>query len=119
MKKSGIQTAIGRRVRLLRERERMSRGRLATEADMAPYTLAKIETGVSDPKISTLEKIAHTLRVPIGELLEDIPSADRGRRHRRAVNDLVSVLLAQDEDTVNMLSDMIETALSLKRKARR
>lgn len=116
MKKSSLAVAVGQRVRLLRERERFSRVKLAAEAELAPYTLSKIEDGISDPKISTLEKIAKVLKVPVTELIEDLSLGEQTRKHRKALNSLMRVASAQDEATIEMISKMVATALEMKKK---
>ena len=118
MKKSSLAVAVGQRVRLLRERERLSRVRLASEAELAPYTLSKIEDGISDPKISTLEKIAKVLKVPIVELIEDISLGEQTRKQRKALNALMRVVSSQDEATVERISKMVATALEMKKPSR-
>lgn len=118
MRKAVLSLAIGRRVRLLRERKKLSRSKLATDIDMAPYTLTKIELGISDPKIGTLDKIARALKEPVSTLLEDDGGEDRGRGHRRALNNLVRLLQSQDEKSLERITDLVKSGLELKKSGR-
>ncbi len=118
MKKKALSVSVGRRIRLLRERAKLSRMKLATDIEVAPYTLTKIELGLSDPKIGTLDKIARALRLPLSGLLEDEAVEDRGRSHRRALNNLMRVLQSQDEKTLEALADLVRSGLVLKKSSR-
>jgi transcriptional regulator with XRE-family HTH domain len=58
------------RVKEWRERRRLTQEQLADKAGISRGFLARLETARHDPKLSTLEKIAKALRVPLTELLK-------------------------------------------------
>ena len=60
-------------LKISRIKKGLSQKQLAEILGMSPSTICRIETGkkeVSDLKVSTLNKIANTLDVPLNELLE-------------------------------------------------
>lgn len=61
--------ALGAVIRELRERAKLSRGELATRAELDEQELATIETGELEPTWGDLRRIARTLSVPLPELL--------------------------------------------------
>lgn len=64
---------IGRRIKLIRQvgEQKMSQAILADKAGVKRALIAKIETGITTGSISTLQKIADALGVPLAELLND------------------------------------------------
>lgn len=55
----------------LKEDGQWTQGRLSQEAKLAYHTVAKIESGAtSDPRISTLKKIADVFGVTLDELVK-------------------------------------------------
>lgn len=116
MKKSPLLVSVGRQVRLLRGQKRMSRADLADRADTAISAMAKIEAGQSDVRLTTLDKIAKGLGVFLPALLEDMLPVDKGRDQRKAVNDIVRLLSAQDEATLKKIFELVQSALALKKK---
>jgi transcriptional regulator with XRE-family HTH domain len=54
----------------LRRKRRMSQAALATKAGFSREYVARLETGHHDPSLSTLQKLATALRVPVTALLE-------------------------------------------------
>ncbi len=56
---------IGHRLRTLREQRRMSIRALAEASGLAVNTLSLIENGRTSPSVSTLQRLAMTLQVPI------------------------------------------------------
>lgn len=59
---------IGARVRAERERQRLSQQQLVLAARIDRVTIWRVETG-RDMNISTLQRIAHVLDVPLSDLL--------------------------------------------------
>jgi XRE family transcriptional regulator, regulator of sulfur utilization len=116
MKKSPLLVSVGRQVRLLRGQKRMSRANLADRAETAVSAMAKIEEGQSDVRLTTLDKISKGLGVSLPALLEDMLPVDKGRNQRKAVNDIVRLLAAQDEATLKKLFELLQSALALKKK---
>lgn len=60
---------IAMRIKALRAKRKITQAELAERAGFSHGHLARLETGRQDPTITTLEKIARALKVPIGRLL--------------------------------------------------
>ncbi len=73
MNKDKFLAAIGRRISELRAERGISISRLAELAGISKSTLSSIESGQSNPTISTLWAIADALKVSFGELLPEEP----------------------------------------------
>ena len=63
-------TNIAMRIKILRERQKISQEELAARSGISRGYLARLETGRHDPTITTLEKLAKALKVPVGKLLK-------------------------------------------------
>ena len=61
---------IAKRIKILRERQKISQEELAARSGISRGYLARLETGRHDPTITTLEKLAKALKVPVGKLLK-------------------------------------------------
>ncbi len=66
-----LEVAIGRRVRLLRQRLQLTATELAAEAQLSPGMLSKIENGGTSPSLSTLKALARALNVPMTSFFAD------------------------------------------------
>lgn len=66
--KPSFRKALGKRIAKVRRSKGYSQDRLCLEAGFSRGTMSKIEAGLSDPKASTLFRIAEVLDVPIGKL---------------------------------------------------
>lgn len=66
--------AVGARVRAARAAERLNLSQLARLTGISPAALSMIETGKRDPRITTLNRIASALRVPLSSLVEHRPA---------------------------------------------
>lgn len=62
-------SAIGPKVRELREAARVSQEDLAHQAGISTSTLSRIERGTYQPRLDTLNKLAQALSVPVADLL--------------------------------------------------
>ena len=58
----------GRKIRLLRKRQKMSQEELAEKVGLHYTTIGRIERGESNPPIQTVNKIAQVLKVPVSEI---------------------------------------------------
>jgi transcriptional regulator with XRE-family HTH domain len=67
--KAEINARIGRKITRLREAKGINQERFAYENDLAKSTVARIEQGVVDARISNLERIAKGLEISLSELL--------------------------------------------------
>lgn len=61
-------THVAANVRVLRGRQGLSLGQLATRAGMSKGTLSKLETGDANPTLETLATLAGALSVPLADL---------------------------------------------------
>jgi len=61
---------VAARVKQLREQHDMTQEQLAKKAGLSRPYLARLETARSNPSLSTLEKLAKALGVPVKTLLE-------------------------------------------------
>lgn len=62
-------SAVGRRIRELREGQGVSLSALAARAGIGKGTLSELETGQRNPTLETLYALAAPLRVPLAVLL--------------------------------------------------
>jgi transcriptional regulator with XRE-family HTH domain len=62
-------SAVGRKIRELREAAKLTQEDLAHEARISTSTLSRIERGNYQPRLDTLGKLAQALKVPVAELL--------------------------------------------------
>ena len=61
---------LARRLKQLRKRRNRTQAELARRAGLSLGYIARLETGRSDPTLSTLVKLAKALRVRVSKLLE-------------------------------------------------
>jgi DNA-binding XRE family transcriptional regulator len=62
-------TEVGRAVREAREEAGMSREALARAAEMHSLSLLRLENGARPPRVSTLVRVAHALRITVADLV--------------------------------------------------
>ncbi len=62
-------TRLGRTIRSVRTRRRLTQTALAAKAGVTREYLARIETGVQEPSLGTLRRIARALGVDAADLL--------------------------------------------------
>jgi len=63
---------IGKNIKGLRKKRKLSQEKLARLTDISLNTLTKIESGFTKrPSIQTIKKIAKALKISIDELVED------------------------------------------------
>ena len=67
-----LEVALGRRVRLLRQRLQITANDLAAEAGLSPGMLSKIENGGTSPSLATLQALARALNVPLTSFFADV-----------------------------------------------
>lgn len=67
-REKNLEVAIGREVRELRKRQRMTGAELAAQAGLSVGMLSKIENGAISPSLNTISMLANALHVPITQL---------------------------------------------------
>ncbi|ARE41354.1 Transcriptional regulator, MerR family [Rhodovulum sp. P5] len=68
IREKNLEVAIGRQVRDLRKRQRMTGADLAAQTGLSVGMLSKIENGLISPSLGTISSLAHALRVPLVQL---------------------------------------------------
>jgi len=68
--KENYRQIIGMNIKQVRKAKKMTIEQLAFSAEVSKTGLCYIERGVSDPRLSTLEKIAEGLNIELLALLE-------------------------------------------------
>jgi len=82
-REKNLEVAIGRQVRALRKRQRMTGADLAGLAGLSVGMLSKIENAVISPSLATIQTLAHALRVPLVQLFDGYEE-ERGAMHVKA-----------------------------------
>ncbi|THH38159.1 XRE family transcriptional regulator [Aliishimia ponticola] len=82
-REKNLETAIGRQVRELRKRQRLTGSDLAVMTGLSVGMLSKIENGVISPSLNTLQTLADALRVPFLQLFSGFEER-RGAMHVKA-----------------------------------
>ncbi len=80
VREKNLEVAIGRQVRELRKRQRMTGADLAAQTGLSVGMLSKIENGVISPSLTTISTLAHALRVPLVQLFSGYEE-ERGCMH--------------------------------------
>ncbi|MQQ08870.1 helix-turn-helix domain-containing protein [Epibacterium sp. SM1979] len=83
VREKNLEVAIGRQVRELRKRQRLTGAELASQAGVSVGMLSKIENGVISPSLTTLQVLANALRVPVMQLFSGYEET-RGAMHVKA-----------------------------------
>lgn len=68
MRKYKVNEKLGKRIRKARKERKMSQEELADRVGLHYTTISRIERGISNPPIQTINKIAKTLRVDMSDL---------------------------------------------------
>lgn len=63
-----IRKEFGKRLRVLREKKKLTQEELAEKADMHFTYVGQIERGIRNPSLINLHKLARALKVSAGEL---------------------------------------------------
>ena len=71
MLQNGGVNSLGANIREMRRRAAMTQDELAREAGVSMMTLSRIERGESEPRASTLRKLARALEVKPRDLFEE------------------------------------------------
>jgi len=98
------QQVVGDMVRRLREGRGLSLRALATATEFSPSFLSQLENGQVSPSIASMERIASTLGVTLGEFFGSLGSSEGGLVVR--VADRVQLPSAWSQATLEALSPM-------------
>jgi transcriptional regulator with XRE-family HTH domain len=79
-----LSRTLARRLRLERRRKELSLRKLAEASGLSTTTVHQIETGRGSPSLATLQALATTLGVAVGELLGGDPAAGAPAVFQRA-----------------------------------
>lgn len=71
MDKKELIAKLGRRISIERKKRGITLEKLAYEMEISKGNLSDIENGKSDPRYTTLLKIADGLELPLSKLLKD------------------------------------------------
>lgn len=82
-REKNLEVAIGRQVREMRKRQRMTGSDLAAQTGLSVGMLSKIENGVISPSLNTLQTLANALQVPLVHLFSGYDEV-RGAMHVKA-----------------------------------
>lgn len=94
-------TDIGKRIKILRKRMRLTQSQLAELVDLSEDSIGKIERGVNAPTTDTLLKIAEGLKIPPAELLGEAQEKEKGGH--KALNDFVKYLKTKSAHDVGLI----------------
>lgn len=83
LREKNLEVAIGRQVRELRKRQRLTGADLAGLTGLSVGMLSKIENGVISPSLNTLQILANALKVPLLQLFSGFEET-RGAMHVKA-----------------------------------
>ena len=75
---------IGEQLRARRAARGLSQRALAEKAGVGAVLVARLELGQTDPRLSTLRKLAEALNVTVGELVGGTPGKAKRPARRRA-----------------------------------
>lgn len=70
--KIALQKAIGKRIKSMREIEKLAQQDLAAACNFEKSNMARLEAGKTNPTLFTLKKIADNLNITLEELFEGL-----------------------------------------------
>jgi transcriptional regulator with XRE-family HTH domain len=73
---AAVRETLAANLRRLRIARHLSLSELARATSMSKATLSSIENARANPTVETLAALADALRIPLGELLEELPPGD-------------------------------------------
>ena len=68
--------SVGNKIKTTRKRKGISQTKIADECGVDKSNISRLETGLGNPTIITILKVANALSVPIGKLLDDKEATD-------------------------------------------
>jgi transcriptional regulator with XRE-family HTH domain len=67
-----FQKALGKRVKTLREKRKLTQAEVAKRAAMDRTEVCKLEAGTHNPQLQTLRRVARALEVSLSKLFEPL-----------------------------------------------
>ncbi len=113
MENNELKRLFGLRVQSLRRRTGMSQQQLADAIGKSLDTVSNVERGISSTRIETMDKMANVLGVSLAELFELDAPVSRDKETRKAVERLVRLVEGEGAEAIEVLTKMVELALSL------
>lgn len=83
---------------------RLTQSQFAELVNLSEDSIGKIERGTSVPTISTLKQIAEALKIPLSNLLEQVPGKEKGRN--KALDDLIGYLKTKSPEDINLIHEI-------------
>lgn len=84
VRRRGRQGTIAEGVIVWRQARGLSQRALADRAGVGNVLVARLELGQTDPRLSTLRRLAGALNVSVGELVDGAPGAEKRPARKRA-----------------------------------
>lgn len=78
------QKPIGEQLKAWRAARGLSQRALAEKAGVGAVLVARLELGQTDPRLSTLRRLAEALNVTVGELVDGAPGTGKRPARKRA-----------------------------------
>jgi transcriptional regulator with XRE-family HTH domain len=113
MSNDDLKRLFGLRVQALRRRCGLTQEALAEAIERSVDTVSNIERGFSSTRIETAQALAEALGVTLPELFE-FGHAGADREHRRAVEQIVGMLVDRDDTTIQAVVDVVRIVLRLR-----
>ncbi len=81
---------------------RLTQSQFAELVNLSEDSIGKIERGTSVPTVSTLKQIAEALKIPLSDLLEQLPSKGRNK----ALDDLIGYLKTKSPEDIKLIHEI-------------
>lgn len=105
---------IGDNIKRIREAKGLSQKELITAIGMGAPMYSRIETGKTEPSLSTLEKIAKALGVKLAELLSD-EELHEVNSHSSTIMEKVRLIESLSEEEQKTLFNILDAFVSKKK----
>ena len=118
MQAMDVRVMVGERIRNARKRAKLNQREMALSVGLSPNGLAKIERGESDPKLTTLFRIANSLFIEVADLVSLIPmfplqsgsleANEQGRTYARELQSKLKVRMDEQLATGLSVDDVLK-----------
>jgi len=110
-----LKRQFGLKIQSLRRLKNLTQEELAEKVHRSRDSISNIERGFSSTRIETAFNLARTLGVTLSELFDFNDANDKGRTHRRQIEDVARLLQPHDEKTISAVAKMIESMLAIQK----